>query len=193
MNKQPNTNSSAGVRFANENDCKIMASKIYDKIMQNIRSESIYGFADNKNDEYAFDEGYALTDDDHYDIEELNESFYFPAPKTVCKKSNDVAPICIVKVRTIGGVLMDKPLLCLLDTGSTTTMIQRRALPKGCNPMQYKRAVITMTANGRFDTSHSVCLKSIILLEFVNGREVDDVKEARLFDSPHCWYNIIFG
>ena len=111
----------------------------------------------------------------------------------VRKKSMDVAPICIVKVRIISGVLLDKPLLCFLDTGSTNTMIQRKALSRGCNPMQSKRAVITTTANGRFDTSHSVCLKSITLLEFSNGRVVDGVKEARVFDSPHFRYNIIFG
>ena len=34
--KQPNTNSGAGVRLANANNSKIMASKMYDKIMQNI-------------------------------------------------------------------------------------------------------------------------------------------------------------
>ena len=32
----------------------------------------------------------------------------------------DLAPVCIVKISTIGGIQIGKPLLCLLDLGSTT-------------------------------------------------------------------------
>ena len=35
-----------------------------------------------------------------------------------------------------------------------------------------------MAANGRFDSSLSVYLKSIVLLKFLNGRVVDGVREA---------------
>ena len=146
--------------------------------MRHIQSEGIYGFADNEKDEYVFDETYVLTDVDKYNVNELNKLFYFSTPKTVRKKDIDVAPICSVKIQMIGGMLLDKPLLCLLDTGSTNTVIQQRALPKGCSPIQSNWAVVTTMANGRFDTSLSVCLKSIVLPEFVNDRVVDGLKEA---------------
>ena len=51
---------------------------------------------------------------------------------------------------------------------------------------------ITTTINGTFDTSLSANLSDISLPEFVNGGTVDRV-EARLFDSPTCQYDIIFG
>lgn len=137
MNKQPNTNSGLGVRLANENNIKIMALKVYEKMMQNIQSEGIYGFADNDKEKYEFGKGYdVLTDEDQYGIDELNKLFFFPTPKMVHKKSIDVAPIHIEKLCTIGRVLLDNPLLRLLDTGNANTMILSRALPRGCNPIQ---------------------------------------------------------
>lgn len=48
-------------------------------------------------------------------------------------------------------------------------------------------------ANGQFNMLLSVCFKSIVFPEFVNGRVVNGVREAWVFDLPHCQYNIIFG
>ena len=105
---------------------------------------------------------------------------------------NDIAPVCIVKVNYIGGRGLDRSLVCLLDTGSTGTMIQNRCLPPGSQPMISKEKKITTTINGTFDTSLSVNLSDISLPEFFSGRTVDSV-EARLFDSETCRYDIIFG
>ena len=85
--------------------------------MQNIQSQGIYGFTDSNKDEYVLKETYELTDDDHYNIDELNELFFFLTPKMVHENEIDVTTICIVKVHMIGGVLLGKPLLCLLNTG----------------------------------------------------------------------------
>lgn len=93
----------------------------------------------------------------------------------------------------ICGVLLDKSILCLLETGSMNTMIQRRALLRRCNLMQSGRKGITTMANRWVDKSLIVCLKSIVLTEFVKCRVVDGVREAQVFDSPHYQYNIIFG
>lgn len=72
-------------------------------------------------------------------------------------------------------------------------MVQERCLPPGAKPNISKTKRITTTINGSFDdTSLSVNLSDISLLEFVNGRTVDGV-EARLFGSPTCRYDIIFG
>ena len=59
--------------------------------------------------------------------------------------------------------------------------------------MQYQRKIVMMTAKGQFDTSLSVNMKSIVLPDFVNGRIVDLLTDAQVFDSQHYQYNIIFG
>ena len=131
-----------------------------------------------------------LTEEDE---QALHEAFLFiPTAKTVRFKTSDVAPIAMVKVKTINQIQVARPLVCLLDSGSTGTMIQSRALPPGVIPNVSKQKRITTTANGSFDTSRSVAVEHIQLPEFVNGRVVGGV-EARLFDAPSCRYDIIFG
>lgn len=47
--------------------------KKYEKIMQNMQSEGIYGFSDDNKDRFIFDKTYVLTDEDNYKIDKLNE------------------------------------------------------------------------------------------------------------------------
>ena len=69
------------------------------------------------------------------DEQALQESFVFiPTVKAVRSKTSDVAPIAMVKVKTINTIQVDRPLVCLLDTGSTGTLIQARALLPGVVP-----------------------------------------------------------
>ena len=117
---------------------------------------------------------------------------FIPTAKAARSKTSDVAPIAMVKMKTINKIQVDRPLVCLLDTGSTGTMIQARTLPPGVVPNISPEKRITTTANSSFDTSKSVELHNIQLPEFVNGRVVGGV-ETIFFHSPECWYNIIFG
>ena len=107
---------------------------------------------------------------------------FIPTSKAVQSKTSDVAPIAMVKVKTINKIQVDRPLVCLLDTDSTGTMIQARVLLPGVVPNISLENRITTTANGSFDTSKSVELKDIRLPEFVNGRVVGGV-EARIFNT----------
>ena len=104
----------------------------------------------------------------------------------------DIASVCIVKTKYVGGIRLDRHLVCLLDTGSTSIMIQQWCLPPGLTPMISNQKITTTTINGTFDTSLSANLSNTSLPKFVNGQTVDRVK-ARLFDSPPCRYDIIFG
>jgi transposase InsO family protein len=136
-------------------------------------------------------------DEDNQIMNEMNEMMFIPTPKQQPgtmkdKMHSDVAPVCIVKIHYISGIRLDRPLICLFDTGSTGTMIQQRCLPPGAKPNISNQKRITTTINGSFDTSLSVQLNDISLPEFVNGRIIDGI-EARLFDSPSCRYDIIFG
>ena len=75
--------------------------------MRSIQLKGIYEFAESKEDEWVFDESYILTEQNHNEIRELNVSFFFPTAKKKVynRKEIDVAPICIVKVHSIGDVL----------------------------------------------------------------------------------------
>ena len=66
----------------------------------------------------------------------LQEVFVFiPTAKALWSKTNDVAPIVMVKVKTINSIQVARPLVCLLNTGNTGTTIQSRALPPGVVPI----------------------------------------------------------
>ena len=91
------------------------------------------------NNEYIYGDPSHLSMEDEFLTEEdeqmLQEAFVFiPIAKAVSSKTSDMAPIAMVKVKTINKIQVTSPLICLLDTGSTGTMIQSRALPPGVVP-----------------------------------------------------------
>lgn len=54
---------------------------------------------------------------------------FIPTPKDIYgsaikKLENDIALFCMLKINYIGSVCLDQPFVCLLNTGSTGTMIQ---------------------------------------------------------------------
>ena len=196
MNENENENVNEN-KNENMNENEMFAADEYKRIMHNINNEGVYTdyIFEEVHDDYIVPNIFTQEEDDEI-MKEFNESMWIPTPKqggsrTECLMS-DIAPVCIVKINYIGGIRLDRPLVCLLDTGSTGTMIQNRCLPPGSQPMISKEKKITTTINGTFDTSLSVNLSDISLPEFVNGRTVDGV-EARLFDSETCRYDIIFG
>ena len=157
-------------KFADENDNELFKMKEYSKIMKSIETEGFYSHDKIEENNPVVFELYENTKQDNDDIDEINRSFFFPTPKTVRQnKINDLTPMCIVKIKSIGGVRLSRPLLCLLDTGASCTMIQRGALPYGCVSRRSLRKQMTTTANGTFDSSESVSLEHISLPEFVNG------------------------
>ena len=162
------------------------------------RNYDVSAHNSNNNNEYVYEDPSHLSTEDEFLTEEdeqaLQEAFVFiPTAKNVWTNTNDVAPIAsIIKVKRINKIQVDRPLVCPLDTGSTGTMIQTRALPPSVVPTISTEKRITTIANGSFDTSKSVELRNIQLPEFVYGCVVGGV-ETRLFHSPECRYDVIFG
>lgn len=111
-------------------------------------------------------------------MDELNDSFFIPTHKTTRQRNKDIAPICIVKIKYIGGVQLNQPLLCLFDSGSTGTLVNRRCLPPGAFINNNASRVITTTANGDFDSSKTIHLEHIQFPEFVNGRVCQGLGDA---------------
>lgn len=127
-------------------------------------------------------------------MKELKKGMFFPTPKTsqTTKTKQDLAPTCICKIKTIGSIPLDRPLVCLFETRSTGVMVNQRILPPICYINQTGQQVITTTANGQFDSTKMVQLDHIKFPKFINGR-VCEGTDARLFASEECQYDIIFG
>ena len=74
-----------------------------------------------------------LTEEDE---QALLEAFLFiPTVNNIQTNTSGIAPIAIIRVKTINKIQVDRPLMRLvLDTGATSTVIQRGALPPGVVP-----------------------------------------------------------
>ena len=137
----------------NINDDEMFATDEYKRIMHNINNEGCHTdyIFEEVHDDYVVPNIFTPEEDDEI-MKEFNELTWIPTPKqggsmTECWM-NDIAPVCIVKVNYIGGIRLDRPLVCLLDTGSTGTMFQNKCLPPGTRPMISKEKKIITTING---------------------------------------------
>ena len=73
-----------------------------------------------------------VTMNDGYEItqEDIDNAFVIPTPKTQIKRA-DRFPILLLNCKTINGTPSTRPLLALLDTGSTGCLLNQRSLPFG--------------------------------------------------------------
>ena len=86
-----------------------------------------YSNNNNRNAYIYGDPSYLSTEDEcliEEDEQALQEAFVvIPTAKTVRIMISDLDPIAMVKVKTMNKIQVDRSLVCLLDTGSTDTMI----------------------------------------------------------------------
>ena len=98
--------------------------------------------------------------------------------------------ILYLTLKKVQGAITERTLMALCDSGSTTTMINRRAFPYGVNTMK-GRAVRTETTQGTFTHNEQVTLTGMTFPEFGRRRIRDRV--VGVFNSPTCRYDIILG
>ena len=122
---------------------------------------------------------------------ECEVSYMIPVPKGGKPRNPSLTPITIAAVKTIGTLESCVMLKCLLDSGSTRTMIHRRALPEKVIPLKLKQTKRITTLAGEMNTTDMVHLRDIKLPEFDKNRRVMETK-ALVFDKK-CRYDIIFG
>ena len=115
-----------------------------------------------------------------------------PTPKKVYVHNPDLVPITLLVYDTIKNKPVERPLVILLIDGSSGSLINQRAIPRGAVPSKSPKSHITTTASGSFDTSLTVGLKNIQLPEFSNGRKIEGWN-CRIFNSSECQYDIIIG
>ena len=121
----------------------------------------------------------------YYHDELYGEYNSSPTPKKVYVHNPDLAPITLLVCGTIQNKPVERPLVILLDGGSSGSLINKRAIPRGAVPSKSTKSHITTTASGSFNTSLTVGLKNIRLPEFSNGQRIEGWN-CRIFDSLAC-------
>ena len=111
--------------------------------------------------------------------------------KTNLNFRNQLKPIGLIKAKSIQFMNSNKVLKVLFDTGSDTTFISRKALPKGCNPKTVTNFEV-MGIGGKKPHNQSVVLKDIIFPEFSPTRKIDKTIKAIVLEDE-CPYDIILG
>jgi hypothetical protein len=108
------------------------------------------------------------------------------------QQQQPLIPASILIPSIIQGIENDRLLCCLFDTGGSSTIINRRALPKNVNPTKMKVPMKTTTAAGVFQINEMVTIEQSILPEFTKQIKIQTLN-AHIFDSPSCHYDIILG
>jgi hypothetical protein len=80
----------------------------------------------------------------------------------------------------------------LLDSGSTTTLINKKCLPKKCKPCQISQSRMVNTLAGSYQSSAMVVMRNLRLPELDKNRDAEQQK-ALIFESNTCRYDVILG
>jgi hypothetical protein len=83
-----------------------------------------------------------------------------------------LTPVTIMVVDTISSVKLRIFLKVLLDSGSITTMINRKCLPRNCQTCTISKSRKIGTLAGSYTSSEMVVLRNIMLPELVIGHAI---------------------
>ena len=109
---------------------------------------------------------------------------------TMPKKDDDLLPITFISAGRVQGQNFRKPLVALLDSGSTTTWINKRCLPPGIHGETVK-TITGSTIAGSFTSTERVCLQDVFLPECSATKKMSKLA-ARVIHAE-CRYDIIVG
>jgi hypothetical protein len=133
--------------------------------------------------ETCTDEAYVISEDNGSD-------------KAVDKPTKTVpenlTTVTIMVVDTISSVRSRRLLKILLDSGSTTTLVNKKCLPKKCRPCQISQSRMVNTLVGSYQSSAMVVMRSLRLPELDKNRNVEQQK-ALISESDTCKYDVILG
>ena len=140
--------------------------------------------------------------DAHKDLNEAEDgdAIASPAPKPASTnnavnsaRTSDLVPLTLVAVKTIGGQSRFRPLVVLLDSGGSHTMIKRNDLPRGTTELTQAKYSFATTA-GNLKTSSTVELANLVLPEFSRTLHIPK-HVAHVFDdaTASVHYDLILG
>ncbi len=101
-----------------------------------------------------------------------------------------LTPVTIMVVETISSVKSRILPEVMLDSGSTTTMINRKCLPRNCQMCKISNSRKIGTPAGSYTSSEMLVLCNLRLPELDKNRNVDQQK-ALVFDADSCRYDVI--
>ena len=102
----------------------------------------------------------------------------------------DLLPIALAVAGRIQGTTWSQSLMVLLDSGSTTTWINAKSLPKGVRGYTVKETTGSTLA-GTFTSKEQVCINDLMLPEF-NNKQILPKLQAKVFGAD-CRYDMILG
>ena len=111
---------------------------------------------------------------------------------TKIPQSRNLTPVTIMVADTIGTVKSRRLLKVLLDSGSTTTLINKRCLPRKCQPCKTSQSRMVNTLAGNYQSSAMVVMRNLRLPELDKNRNIEQHK-ALIFESENCKYDVILG
>jgi hypothetical protein len=103
-----------------------------------------------------------------------------------------LTPVIIMAVDTISSLKLRILLKVLLDSDSTSTMINRKYLPRNCQTCKISKGRKMETLAGSYTLSEIVVLCNLRLPELDKNRNVDQQK-ALISDADSCRYDVILG
>jgi hypothetical protein len=107
-------------------------------------------------------------------------------------QNRNLTPVTIMVANSISAVRSRKLLEVLLHSGSTTTRINKKILPKKCRPCQISQSRMVNTLAGSYQSSAMVVTRNLRLPELDENRYVEQQK-ALIFESDTCRYDVILG
>ena len=113
-----------------------------------------------------------------------------PSPPTQVKVDEELLPLTIGLAEQIQGQVFRKPMVLLLDSGSTTTWINKKALPRGIQGETVDK-ITGSTLGGTFNSTEQVCIEELSFPEFFAKRKLPKLS-ARVFHAD-CRYDMIVG
>jgi len=133
-----------------------------------ISTEVTIGNAPNKLEatNYIVDDAYAILEENSSEQGAINKINVLPS------KTN-LAPITIMVVDTISAVKSRRLLKVLLDSGSTTTLINKKCLPRNCKTCKTSHSRMVNTLAGSYNTSEMVVMRNLRLPELDKNRNID--------------------
>jgi hypothetical protein len=133
--------------------------------------------------ETCTDEVYAISEDNGSDKE---------VDKPKKNVLQNLTPVTIMMVDTISSVRSRRLLKILLDSGSTTTLVNKKCLPKKCRPCQISQNRMVNTLIGSYQSPATVVMHNLRLPEHDKNRNVEQQK-ALIFQSDTCKYDVILS
>ncbi len=106
--------------------------------------------------------------------------------------TRNLTPVTIMIVDTISAVKSRRLLKILLDSGSTTTLINKRCLPRKCQPCPISQSRMVNRLAGSYLSSAMVVIRSLRLPELDKNRNIYQQK-GLIFESETCKYDVILG